>query len=63
MSDKHLLREPHVISNDAWWYETCKGIEIYHGHTWLSQPAGSLNISWAELRAALKRKDKKGKTK
>lgn len=50
MADKDLLRNPHNISDGAWWYEEPDGVSVV-----TSKP---VMISWKALRAALKRKDK-----
>ncbi len=59
MAKKDLKIAPHDIDNNAWWYEENGGIEIHvdtvvnvhHEHV-------TIKISWREIRAALKRKDK-----
>ncbi len=59
MANKHLSREPHEINELNWWYEETKGIEIHSDqHTKVGEHI-CLLISWAEIRGALARKDKK----
>jgi hypothetical protein len=63
MADKHLSLKPKQISDDAWWYETSKGVEVV-----VQIPArigedkaifgGIYVIPWKQIRAALSRKDK-----
>jgi hypothetical protein len=56
MANKHLKLEPHNINKDVWWYETHKGVETYsYTHGYLD----TIRIPWKDIRAALKRKDKK----
>lgn len=56
MSNADLKREPHYITEDCWWYEEAKGIEIvmrvYPSVTYVR------TIPWRSIRAALARKDK-----
>lgn len=63
MSKKHLSNDPHQIGKvpgEAWWYEEVKGIEIYiYRRSSTGGPdTKKFVIPWAEVRAALKRKDK-----
>lgn len=64
MSKKDLKRTPHHPQkrDDVWWYEENDGIHIimeksphhYEGN----EVANHCKITWASLRAALRRKDK-----
>ena len=65
MAKDDLKRDPHHPGkrDDVWWYEENDGIHIvmeaskhhYEGH----EVANTCKITWASLRAALRRKDKK----
>lgn len=62
MANKHLRRSPHNrIDGLAWWYEESDGIAVLIDIR-SPVPAGGgavkTVISWAALRAALKRKDR-----
>ena len=62
MAEKHLQRKPHCLDDRIWWYEENDGIDLWIN---LSEKEWSSNfinkkILWRTLRAALKRKDKKG---
>jgi hypothetical protein len=63
MANKHLLRKPTYLDSFTWYYETPKGIEIYHQCTKPnSEKVGGVQlftIPWRKFRAALKRKDRK----
>ena len=62
MANEHLLRKPKDLDSFTWYYETRKGIEIFHQCT---TPDGKkvgdlqkLTIPWKNIRAALERKDR-----
>lgn len=65
MSKKDLKRTPHHPQKreDVWWYEDNDGIyvvmEAAQHDTVKGGVANTCKITWASLRAALKRKDKK----
>lgn len=66
MANHHLKLEPHHVRDDAntWWYEEAYGISVItENRTQNGTYIGTktIKISWTELRAALKRKDKKCK--
>lgn len=56
MATKHLKLRPHHIDENSWWYEEPEGITVVHNST-----SGSVVsiIPWRQIRAALKRLDKK----
>ncbi len=57
MSEKHLQRHSHQITEDAWWYEEKTGISVVI--YWANQGASQIaKIPWRQIRAALKRLDK-----
>lgn len=63
MANKDLLRLPHSIGKreDAWWYETSRGVEVFVQYTtpegeWIATK--KIVLGWKALRAALARKDK-----
>lgn len=61
MSNKHLKREPHHISEKAWWYEDPVGITVFvelrnRGGYYVGTT--QCVIRWGDLRAAITRKDK-----
>ena len=65
MAKKDLKKTPHHPQkrDDVWWYEENDGIHIVMEAS-RNPPVGHLmpntcKITWASLRAALKRKDKK----
>lgn len=61
MANKHLHLEPHHVDQDFWWYEENKGITVVmqlptKDGGWAQTVR---RIPWADIRAALKRKDRK----
>jgi len=61
MAKKHLLLNPHKVTNDFWWYEENQGISICtQAFTKIGCPVTKIhNIPWRAIRPALARKDKK----
>jgi len=58
VDDDGFLLAPHEIDSDHWWYEDKAGIDVYaHFAPGVSCGVTQTRISWAQLRAALKRKD------
>lgn len=62
MSKKHLKLESHRVDNQLWWYEERFGITIVienrNKNGEYIETKQKL-IRWSDIRAALKRKDKK----
>jgi len=57
-SDTKIYINGKVVDNKAaWWYEDTRGIAIYYDPPVAQIPP--IIIPWAQIRAALKRKDKK----
>ena len=58
MSNKDLSLKPHHIkdTDNAWWYEETKGIELIVQHK--VGDIRNYSISWRTIRGALKRKEK-----
>jgi hypothetical protein len=52
----HLLRSPHTIDDEAWWYEEQRGLCIMVKSV---SSIKELYIPWRLIRAALRRKDRK----
>ena len=67
MANDDLKRTPHHPQKrqDVWWYEESDGIHIVMEDRRIRYPedrfvpSNSMKITWASLRAALRRKDKK----
>jgi hypothetical protein len=63
MSAKHLRLKPQHIDDHAWWYEEVNGIsvviEVDAPWPQTGRSTKMVFISWARLRSALTRRDKK----
>ena len=61
MARKHLRSEPHIVTNDFWWYEENSGITvcIRARDDKGTERTFVRDIPWRAIRAALARKDKK----
>ena len=55
MSKRHLKLEPINISDDVWFYEEDRGLDV---HVETHAKHMSIIIPWKDIPAALKRKDK-----
>lgn len=59
MAKKDLKLEPHNITDDIWWYEDNRGIDL---HVECICPSGqhdhiNVLILWSDIRKVLKRRD------
>lgn len=66
MAAKDLSRNPHNVTDNLWWYEESRGVELVLRVT--DNQGGYLRteqhtISWDVLRRALARKDKPAQPK